>query len=50
VSRGVPPVKNIVGKIRSSTKKIECHAFMRDACGQAISPAIFALVESNRGG
>jgi hypothetical protein len=42
--------KNIVGKIRVSAKKIESRASMRDACGQAICLAFFALVESNRGG
>jgi hypothetical protein len=43
-------VKNIVGKNRATGKRIESTASMRDACGQAICPAFFTLVESNRGG
>jgi hypothetical protein len=46
----VSKVENIVGKIRASAKKIESRASMRDACGQAICPAFFTLVESNREG
>jgi hypothetical protein len=40
-------VKNIVGKNCASVKRIESDASMRDACGQAICPAFFTLVESN---
>jgi hypothetical protein len=46
----VSKVENIVGKIRASAKKIESRASMRDACGQAICPAFYTLVESNREG